>query len=136
MATKRKQGKSSVHQAINEAERLLPGVPSPDDEPDPRWQAIMEVGEYIETEPHEVWSFILKWGKHPSDDVRMAVASCLLEHLLEYHFQEYFHRVKVACKRNKRFADTFCNCLQFGQAEEPENSKAFKALQGELLRNL
>jgi hypothetical protein len=129
MEIKENPRKSSVQQAIIDAERLLPGVPAPDDEPDPRWQAIIEIGEYIETKPHEVWSFILKWGKHPSDDIRLAVATCLLEHLLEHHFKEYFPKVKEACNRSKRFADTFCSCSQFGHAEERDNSKAFKALQ-------
>jgi hypothetical protein len=132
MPTERNKVESSVQQAIAEAEKLLPGVPAPDNEPDPRWQAIIEVGEYIETEPHEVWPFILKWGKHPSDDVRMAVATCLLEHLLEYHFDDFFPKVKRICRRSGYFADTFLSCSQFGQAEDPENSKAFKALKRKL----
>ena len=82
MENKENPEKSPVQQAIIEAEKLLPSVPAPDGEADLRWQAIIEVGEYIETEPHEVWPFILKWGKHPSEDLRMAVATCLLEHLL------------------------------------------------------
>lgn len=122
----------SVKQAIKEAEKVLPGVPAPDDEDDPRWQAIIEVGEYIETEPNEVWRFILKWGKHPCDDVRTADATCLLEHLLEYHFWKYFRRVRNVCRQNKYFADTFLNCWQLGQAEEHKSSKAFIALKREL----
>ena len=54
MATRKKLDESSVQQAIRDAEKLLPGVPAPDGEPDPRWQAIIKVGEYIETEPHVI----------------------------------------------------------------------------------
>lgn len=131
MATRRNIRESLVRQAIADAEKMLPGVPASEDKADPRWQAIIEIGEYIETEPHEVWPFILKWGKHSSGDVRMAVATCLLEELLGYHFKEYFPKVKEACKRSKRFADTFCSCWQLGQTDEPENLKAFKALKRE-----
>ena len=123
----------SVQQVINDAEKVLPGTKAPDDDyNDPRWQSIIAVGEYIETDPNEVWQFILKWGKHPEPDIRMAVATCLLEHLLEYHFNEYFLLVKKECKHSKRFADTFQSCWAFGQTEEPENIAAFKALQDEL----
>ena len=133
MAIKKKPGTKSVQQTIRDAEKLLPGVPAPDDEPDPRWQAIIAVGEYIETNPREVWRFIRKWGKHPSSDLRMAIATCLLEHLLEYHFDKYFPLVRQACIYSKRFADTFQSCSPFGQAEEPRNLKNFKALQRELV---
>jgi hypothetical protein len=30
---------------------------------------------------------VLKWGSHEDEDVRAAIATCLLEHLLEYHFK-------------------------------------------------
>ena len=132
MENKENPEKSPVQQAIIEAEKLLPSVPAPDGEADLRWQAIIEVGEYIETEPHEVWPFILKWGKHPSEDLRMAVATCLLEHLLADHFDDFFPKVSEVCKRSKRFAFTFKMCAQFGQAELPENSRAFIALTNEL----
>lgn len=131
MTTNKNRENLSVKQAITEAEKLLPGVPAPDDESDPRWQAIIEVGEYIETEPDEVWRFILKWGKHPCDDARMAVATCLLEELLGYNFKEYFPKVKEECKRSKLFIDTFKCCWALGQTDEQENLKAFKALKRE-----
>jgi hypothetical protein len=123
----------SMQQAIDEAEKILPGVRAPEgDYNDPRWQSIIAVGEYIETNPHEVWQFILKWGKYPDSDIRMAVSTCLLEHLLEYHFKEYFPLVKIECKNSKLFADTFQSCSAFGQTEEPDNFADFKALQDEL----
>ena len=62
----------------------------------------------------------------------MAVATCLLEELLAYNFKEYFPKVKEACRRSKNFVFTFKMCAQFGQSEEPENSKAYKAFESEL----
>ena len=49
----------SVNDAIREADALLPGQPLDAGE-DPRWQAIMAIGEYIESEPGPVWEFIRK----------------------------------------------------------------------------
>jgi hypothetical protein len=121
-----------VERAINNAEKLLPGLPSAEGGPDHRWEVIIKVGEHIETNPQEVWLFIRKWATHPDDDLRMAIATCLLEHLLEYHFNEYFPKVREACHQSKRFAWTFDMCAQFGQANHPENSKLFKELKNEL----
>jgi hypothetical protein len=133
MIAKKGSGKFSVQQAIKEAEKTLSSVEASEDEyHDPRWQAIIAVGEYIETNPHEVWCFIRKWGTHPSSDLRAAIATCLLEHLLEYHFDKYFPLVKQTCTRNRRFADTFQNCFPFGQAMEPKNLKSFKSLKNKL----
>jgi hypothetical protein len=122
----------TVKQAIRNAERLLLGIPAQEGEPDPRWKAIIEVGKFIETEPQKVWIFIRKWGAHQNEDIRTAIATCLLEHLLEYYFTEFFPEVKDACKKSKRFALTFNLCSQFGQAEQPQNSKAFNELKSKL----
>jgi hypothetical protein len=99
---------------------------------DPRWQAIIAVGWFIEAEPEAVWGFAARWGKHANADLRMAVATCLLEHLLEHHFELLFPRVEQLARRSVRFADTFTSCWEFGQAELPRNSRRFDALVKEL----
>ncbi len=70
-------------QAIRYANSILPGVPAPEGEEDPRWQAIIDVGEFIQSDPEEVWTFLSRWGAHSDPDLRTAIAACLLEHLLE-----------------------------------------------------
>jgi hypothetical protein len=120
-----------VHEVIRNANALLPGEPA-DEGPDPRWQAIIAVGEYIESDPEAVWSFIRRWGGHPQEDLRAAVATCLLEHLLEYHFAAYFPQVERAALADALFADTLLRCSQFGQAEEPDNARRFAALRQRL----
>jgi len=72
----------TVHKAIKRAEAILPGVAAPDGETDPRWQRIVDIGQYIESDPESVWEFVSRWGQHHDEDLRMAVATCLLEHLL------------------------------------------------------
>lgn len=116
-----------VVEAIRLADGLLPGVPV-DGVQDPRWQAIIAVGEFIPSEPEAVWGFIRRWGGHPQEDLRDALATCLLEHLLEYHFARYFPLVESLAKAEPLFGDTFRKCWQFGQSLEPGNAERFTAL--------
>jgi hypothetical protein len=117
----------SVGGAISRADSLLPGVPVEEGQ-DPRWQAIIAVGEFIEADPQAVWEFIARWGAHPLEDLRDAVATCLLEHLLEHHFATYFPRVEQLALSDALFGDTFERCWQFGQSLEPGNTECFVAL--------
>ena len=122
----------TISQAIRNAERVLPGKEVVDGQRDPRWQAIIDVSEYIDRYPNEIWCFTRKWGVHPNADLRAAVATCLLEHLLEHHFELIFPLVAVACKRSRRFADTFTLCGEFGQSTSPRNVGRLRALKKEV----
>ena len=126
----------SIDEAIARANAILPGQPAPDGEQDPRWQAIIEVGEYIKTNPDEVWSFAAHWGCHEQDDLRMAITTCLLEHLLEYHFGLIFPRVEQLSHRDSFFADTFCSCWKFGESTRPENSARVNRLKDKIRQRL
>jgi hypothetical protein len=118
----------NVQEALVKAEQLLPGVPEPDGTEDPRWQAIIQLGNFVEHEPETIWPFVLKWGSHEDDDVRAAIATCLLEHLLEYHFDLLFARVEEAARANVWFARTTALCGKFGDAGEPERAVRFDNL--------
>jgi len=122
----------SVHDAIRQAEALLPGKPAADDQPDPRWQAIIAIGEYVETDPQAVWAFVQTWGMHPQEDLRAAIGTCLLEHLLEYHFAAYFPQVERLSASDPLFADTFLGCSKFGQSQELGNAARFERLKNRL----
>lgn len=118
----------NVHSAIMRAERLLPGVAALEGEKDPRWQSIIEVSEFIDSDPGAVWDFTLRWGCHIDPDLQAAIATCLLEHLLEDHFERFFPHVETAVRANENFAATFRVCSKFGQSEEPANSARFDRL--------
>lgn len=123
----------SVSAAIRRAEALLPGRPAPEDqEKDPRWQAIIDVAEYIESDCDAVWEFAARWGCQGDEDLRAAVATCLLEHLLECHFDRLFPLVRDLAGKDPRFAETFLQCSKFGQAEQAANSRRFDDLRVEL----
>lgn len=116
-----------VQDAIRDADALLPGEPSEDGQ-DPRWQAIIRVGGYIPDDPAPVRDFAHRWGAHPQDDLPDAIATCLLEHLLEHHFASYLPRVEPAAMSDRLFADTFQRRWQFGQAEQPDDAERFRSL--------
>jgi len=118
----------SLRTAIERANSLFPGTPAPDGENDPRWEAIMAVGDYIESNPEEVWQFVTRWGAHEQEDLRSAIGCCLLEHLLEYHFDLIFPRVEELARKDKLFADTFCYCSKFGESKIPANSRRMDRL--------
>lgn len=123
----------NVHYAILAAEAILPGKPAPNSEEDLRWQAIMKIGDFVETEPEAIWPFALKWGSLPDeDDLRAAIATLLLEHLLEYHFDLIFPRVVDAVRANPFFAKTFLICWKLGQAKETGHSEQFDQLRAEI----
>jgi hypothetical protein len=113
----------SAATVIRNADALLPGVPT--DGQDQRWKAIIAVGEYIESEPEAVWQFICRWGGHLQEDLRDAIATCLLEHLLEYHFVRYFPQVEHLALTDPMFADTFQRCWRFGPTPESGNAEQF-----------
>lgn len=116
----------SVFEAIRAAEALLPGEPS--SEIDPRWQAIIVVERFVESSPEPVWEFVRRWGSHPQEDLRDAIATLLLEHLLEHHFEAIFPRVEAATAADALFADLFLRCWKFGQSELPANAAKFDEL--------
>jgi hypothetical protein len=54
-----------------------------------RWQAAIAAEELIyEGRPQDAWFVVKKYGSSENEDVRTAIATCVLEHLLEYHFEE------------------------------------------------
>jgi len=97
-------------------------------EEDRVWQAAVRLGDFVEVAPNEVWSLVTKWGDSDNGEVRMALATCVLEHLLEYHFDRYFPLVEELALTNSRFADTFSSCWQFGESEVPENAARMDGL--------
>ena len=79
--------------------------------------------------PDKIWPLIVKWGSVKNKDIRTGVACFLLEHLLQYHFDKFFPKVKEVIESgNRRFGYTLAYCYKLGQAEETENAKKFDAI--------
>ena len=100
----------TVYEAIAAAEVVLPGEAAAAGEIDVRWQVIIQVGDFVEHEPEVVWPFVLRWGRSADADLRMAVATCLLEHLLEHHHDRLIELVENAAATSALFADTVSSC--------------------------
>ena len=62
----------TVHEAIDRAKDLLPGVPAPEGQDDARWQRIIDIEFYIVDEPEAVWAFVARWGSATDPDLRSA----------------------------------------------------------------
>lgn len=118
----------NVEQAIAAADSVLPGQAAPEEEIDARWQAIIAVANFVEAEPEAVWRFALRWGASPDPDLRMAIATCVLEHILEYHFDRFITRVEEAALADRWFGDTVSHCWKFGQTKEPIRAARLDAL--------
>ena len=124
----------TLDEAIARADKLLPGEPAAHGASDPRWQAIIDVADHIPSDAEGVWRFVERWGNHPQDDLRDAIATCVLEHLLERHFDTIFPRVAAWARTDTAFADTVSRCWSFGQMELPANAAMFRALLEEVAR--
>ena len=119
-------------EAIAAAETLLPGQASGERERDPRWQAIIEVAEFIPSHPDEVWKFAARWGCSEDPDLRAAIGTCLVEHLLERHFELVFPRVEKLARADRRFAATLGLCWEFGHSSARPHAAKLRQLQGQL----
>jgi hypothetical protein len=97
-----------------------------------RWDMACMLALHVEASPEEVWPLVARLGCSDDPDSRMAIATCVLEHLLEHHFDLIFPRAEMLALADPRFADTFCTCWKFGQSKEPVNSARFDALEAKL----
>lgn len=97
-----------------------------------RWQSLLMLGDYAGTHPAKIWPLVLKWGSVRNYDIRRGVACCVLEHILEHHFDPYFdHAIAHIQEGNRRFAYTLAYCWKLGQAESPGNADRFDAFRSE-----
>ena len=124
-----------VHRAIAEAEQILPGR-AVKSGVDPRWQAIIAVGEFIESDPVSVCDFALKWARRRGRDLQAAIHCCLIEHLLEDHFDLVMPRMRDAALKNARVAEQFIGVWKspfvLGQAKRPACVRRLEQLDLEL----
>ena len=80
-----------------------------------RWQALIVIGEFIETDPEAVWPVVCRYGVSEDDDMRAGVATVLLEHLLEHHQDSYAEEVERLSAESPLFADTRDRCWDFSK---------------------
>lgn len=93
------------------------------------WRAAEALGEYAKTDPDAIWPLVVKHASGANPEVRSAIATCVLEHVLEHHFDRYFPLVEAIVRSGNRcFAEAFKTCWKFGHAEEPDRAKRWDEL--------
>ena len=118
-------------EAIERAEGILPGEPVSTGR-DPRWQALVRVGRHIHDEPEVVWTMVDRWGGDTQEDLREAIALCLLEPLLETHFDDIFPLLGERAITDPFFADLCVRCKGYGQAADGRHARDLQTLQRQL----
>lgn len=94
-----------------------------------RWSAATELSDYAEENPDFIWPLVIKHGSSSDGDLRSAIATCALEHILEHHFAEYFDRLADAmAQRNSKLALTFGCCWKLGEARLADNAQRWDDL--------
>jgi len=104
-----------------------------------RWQATIIIGEFIETDPDRVWQVARQLGTSAKSDIRMASATVLLEHLLQYHTARMGPLFRAELRLgDPRFAHAVASCWNFGSGRtvrriqrviDEANQRSNKALQ-------
>lgn len=98
-----------------------------------RWDAAVAAGELISVRPRDVWQIVKKFGSSDNSDLRTAVATCILEHLFEHHFDDFFPLLEKEIESgNHLLGETFSQCWKFGQSELPQNSILWDELQSKI----
>lgn len=98
-----------------------------------RWDAAVAAGELIADRPQDVWSIVKKYGSIDNPDLRTAVATCILEHLLQHHFDDYFPLLEKEIEGgNLLLGETFSECWKFGESDLPQNSVLWDELQSKI----
>lgn len=86
---------------------------------DVRWQAAIAIGQFIDSRPDEVWHIVLRFSATADDDMIDALATVLLEHLLEHNFDECFDRLKKEIASGRRdLIPVVQRCGVFGEATD------------------
>ncbi len=89
-----------------------------------RWKVAFELTDLAKSDPELLWPLIVKYGSSEDEDVRDEIATCALEHLLEYHFSKFIDRIEVLIRTpNRNFRDTLGMCWVLGDAENLENAR-------------
>ena len=78
-----------------------------------RWQALILIGESIEAAPAAVWKVIKKYGRWPDSDMRAAVGTVLLEHLIAERPKDMLRKLRAELRDGEDLLrDTLAHCWQ------------------------
>lgn len=94
-----------------------------------RWAAAAELSEYVFEQPDLIWPMVPRLGSSEVEDIRQAIATNALEHILERHFEAFFPALESEIsKGNENLRDTLRLCWKFGESLEPSRARRWEAL--------
>jgi hypothetical protein len=92
------------------------------------WRLAADLSDVAISRPSEIWLAFLEALDFADDESRMALATNLLEHMVQEDFT-FFDRIESEIKGgNRRLALALTSCWKFGAANEPENAKRWDEL--------
>ena len=84
-----------------------------------RWQSLIVIGDYIRGSPSKVWDVVCEHSHQADDDMLNALATLLLEHLLEHHFEATYARIEEGVGFDRSAMRSMLKrCWRFGQGDE------------------
>jgi len=94
------------------------------------WLAATVLSYFVEKYPAQLLRIIRSVAQDSSDDQRTALAKCILEHLMENHFDDVINMVSQETDAELRYAlvDILARCWPFGEAEKKSNWERVESL--------
>lgn len=94
-----------------------------------RWAAAAELSEHVVSNSDRIWPTVLELASSDVEDIRQAVATNVLEHILEHDFDRFFPLIESEVKRgNENLRDSVRLCWKFGQSLDRRRSERWDAL--------
>jgi hypothetical protein len=79
-----------------------------------RWQAAILIGQFIPFAPDDVWEIVRGCSSASNEDLRAALSTVVLEHLLGFDFDRTFARVREELRQgNRGILDIASTCWDF-----------------------
>jgi hypothetical protein len=97
------------------------------------WSACALLSHFVEQEPGRLLRVVRHFSEAATSEQRAALGKCILEHLLEWHFDLAIHAIRAETDQSVRFAmvDVLSRCWPFGEAARSHKWKSVEALIGE-----
>ena len=88
------------------------------------WEIAGAMGDDALTRPNAIWDDVASALRYAEDDGITAIASCILEHVLENSFDEYIGRVEAEiASGNRNMLEALKRSWKFEQAKTSANSE-------------
>jgi hypothetical protein len=93
------------------------------------WQEAIRLAEYLDREPDRVFAIAMKALSIAREaDTLDALATCIIEHILERNFSYFDHIEKEINRGNGRMIYALAMCRKFGESRNDVNAQRWEDL--------